>query len=277
MKRIIVVLLLLPLFSYSQGFGDYIKENAIEIKSINNLPQDLYVSFSKFDLIMVGEMHGTQEPSLFVESLAKLIAKKEGEVSVGLEAPMRELSAFIENPTERNLLNSKFFSQENVDGRNGQSWFDLILHCAQDTNIHLFFFDNVNTKKGENRDSIMYVGIKNQKRRFPKHKIITISGSIHNWRVPFNDMVTMGMFCLKDTLNFPYDKVCSINHVYSEGTMLNNIGKGLELSTILFEESIYSKSVDYENYLVFYEFGKQNKNNCLLYTKKVNHSRKIKK
>ena len=68
-----------------------------------------------------------------------------------------------------------------------------------------------------------------------------------------------------------------INHTYSEGTMLNNIGNGLELSIIPFEESLYSKSIDYENYLVFYDFGKENRHNCLYYSKKVNHSKEIKK
>ena len=277
MKQLISIFLILPLCSFSQDFGDYIKENAIEIENNNNLSQEVYDSISRFELIMVGEMHGTQEPSSFVESLSKLIAEKEGAVSVGLEIPINELSNFIESPTENNLLNSNFFSKKNVDGRNGQSWFDLILHCTKDTNINLFFFDNVNTTKNEKRDSIMYVGIKNQKFQFPKNKIITISGNIHNWRIPFNDMTTMAMYCLKDTMNFSYDKICSISHTYSEGTMLNNIGNGLELSTIPFEENIYSKSIDYENYLVFYEFGKENRYNCLYYTKKVNHSKEIKK
>jgi hypothetical protein len=221
-------------------------------------------------------MHGTQEPSLLVESLAKLIAKKEGMVSVGLEIPINELSNFIENSTENNLLNSIFFSKENTDGRNGQSWFNLILRCSKDTNINLFFFDNVNTTKDEKRDSIMYVSVKNQRLQFPNNKIITISGNIHNWRIPYNDMTTMGMYCLKDTVNFSYDKICSIDHSYSEGTMLNDTGNGLELSTILFEENLYSKSIDYENYLVFYDFGKENSYNCLYYSKKVNHSKEIK-
>jgi hypothetical protein len=276
MKQLISIFLILPLFSFSQDFGNYIKENAIEIESNNNLSHEVYDSIAKFELIMVGEMHGTQEPSLLVESLAKLISKKEGVVSVGLEIPINELTSFIENPTKDNLLNSFFFSKENIDGRNGQSWFNLILNCTKDTNINLFFFDNVNTTKNEKRDSIMYLGIKNQKLLFPNNKIITISGNIHNWRIPFNDMVTMGMYCLKDTVNFSYDKVCSISHAYSEGTMLNNTGNGLELSTISFEENLYSKSIDYDDYLVFYEFGKKNRYNCLFYTKKVNHSKEIK-
>jgi len=277
MKQLILILLIYPLLSYSQDFGEYMKENAIKVESNNNLSQEVYDSISKYDLIMVGEMHGTKEPSIFVKSLAKLIVKNEGKVSVGLEIPINQLSNFIVNPTESNLLNSKFFSKENVDGRNGQAWFDLILNCSADTNINLFFFDNVNSQKGEKRDSIMYVGVKNQKMNYPKNKIITLSGNIHNWRIPFNDMTTMGMYCLMDTVNFSYDKVCSIQHVYSEGTMLNNVGNGLELSTITFEENLYSNSVEYENYLFLYEFGKKNRYNCLFYTKRVNHSEEIKK
>lgn len=268
--------MILPLFSDAQDFGDYIKENAIEIENINNLSQEVYDSISKFELIMVGEMHGTQEPSLLVESFAKLIVKKEGMVSVGLEIPIVELSNFIENPTEDNLLKSKFFSKENIDGRNGQSWFNLILNCAKDTNIKLFFFDNVNTKKGEKRDSIMYEGIKNQKLEYPENKVITLSGNIHNRRIPFDNMITMGTYCLKDTVNFSYNKVCSINHSFSEGTMLNNVGNGLELTTIPFKENLYSESIDFENYLVFYEFGPEKRYNCLFYTKKVNYSKEIK-
>ena len=59
MKQLILIFLILPLFSFSQDFGDYIKENAIEIESNNSLSQEVYDSISKFELIMVGEMHGT--------------------------------------------------------------------------------------------------------------------------------------------------------------------------------------------------------------------------
>ena len=87
----------------------------------------------------------------------------------------------------------------------------------------------------------------------------------------------MGMHCLGDTINFPRDKVCSINHVYSEGTLLNNIGNGLEMRTITFKESVFSKSVEYDNYLLFYKFGSVNKHNCLYYSRKVNHSTEVKR
>ncbi|PZE15588.1 hypothetical protein DNU06_17305 [Putridiphycobacter roseus] len=265
----------MPFCAFNQDFGEYIKENAIEIDSNVNSRPEVYAAISKFELIMVGEMHGTQEPAGLVDVLAKVIVKNEGFVSVGLEIPTDELSNFIKNPTEENLLNSVFFSKENIDGRNGQAWFDLILNCTKDTSINLFFFDNV--VEGEIRDSIMYLGILNQKLKFPESKIITISGNIHNWSLPYNDMPTMGMYCLNDTINFTRDKACSINHAYSEGTLLNNTGNGLEMRTITFKESVYSKSVEYENYLLFYKFGSKNKHNCLYYSKKVNHSAEVKR
>lgn len=275
MKQLILIFFILPLVSFSQDFGKYIKDNAIEIESKTNLSSEIYDAISKYELIMIGEMHGTQEPSLLVEAFAKLIVKKEGMVSVGLEIPIDEISTFIENPTTDNLLNSKFFSKENTDGRNGQAWFNLILNCTKNPNIKLFFFDNADIEKGEQRDPIMYSSVKSQKILYPNNKIITISGNIHNWVIPYNDMPTMGMYCLKDTLNFSADKICSIDHVYSEGTMLNSTGNGLELSTIPFEENFYSESIEYENYLVFYDFGTENRYNGLYYTQKVNHSKRI--
>jgi hypothetical protein len=275
MKPLIFILFLLPIFSISQDFGEHIKENAIEIKDINKLDQPIYDALSTFELITVGEMHGTKEPANCVKSLSTLILEKEGEVSVGLEIPDNQLTLFIENPTPENLLNSVFFSKENIDGRNGSAWYNLILYCINDTNINLFFFDNHSNYNGVKRDSVMYLGIKEQKINHPNSKIITLSGNIHNSRIPFNEMTTMGMYCLKDTLNFSSDKICSIHHVFSEGTMLNNTGNGLELRTIPFEDNIFSTSINFQNYLIHYNFGSENRYNCIIYTRKVSQSERL--
>lgn len=271
MKYILTVLLLFSINCYSQDFGEHFKKSAIEIANLDTLSNAIYDSISNFELIMVGEFHGTQEPAKFVAGLSNLISKKEGAVCVGLEIPKNELSEFIQNPSKENLLSSKFFSKTNVDGRNGQSWFDLVMYCTMDSTINLFFFDNSEPSKGEKRDSIMYVGVKNQKKLFPNTKIITLTGNIHNWRVPFNEMTTMGMYCLQDTLHFSSSKICNINHVFSEGTMRNNTGNGLELNTIEFEESVMTQSVNFTNYLVLYNYS-GSRYNGILYTRKVNQS-----
>lgn len=276
MKHILLLFFISPLLSFSQGFGEHIKQNAIPIDTITILSEAVSDSLTHFELIMVGEYHGTQEPAAFVKSLANLIAQKEGVVSVGLEIPIIQLSGFIENPTKENLLKTKFFSKENMDGRNGQAWFDLVLYCANNERINLFAFDNIPINSSHKRDSIMYVGIKNQKLKFPNSKIITLSGNVHNMQTPYNNVSSMAMYCLQDSNTFSTDKICAINHVFSEGTMLNNIGNGLELRTLTFTESIFTTSVNFPNYLILYNILNSSYNG-ILYTRKVHHSNVINK
>ena len=275
MKLALYIILSIPFSLFSQDFSQYIKENAMEVKDISKLDADVYNAISTYELIMVGEMHGTQEPAKLVQSFTNLILANENSVSVGLEIPQKELDNFIKNPSEKTLLESKFFTKKNIDGRNGNAWLELILYCSKNPNINLFFFDNYDYQKNQKRDSIMYKGIVAEKKQYPDNKIITLSGNIHNWRIPFKEMITMGMYCFQDTINFSSEKICSINHAYSEGTMLNNTGNGLELREIDFEESIFSKSAEYENYLVFYGLEYDSRYSCTFYSEKVHHSEKI--
>jgi hypothetical protein len=277
MKYIILILSISPLLSFAQGFGDYIKKNAIEISVPDSLNEEIYNRLKKYQLIMIGEMHGTQEPARLVSGIAKLIVKFEGTVSIGLEMPEDELIEFIDNPSDSILRLTKFFSKTNIDGRNGKSWFDLILYCNSDPKINLFLFDNFKSYEIENRDSAMYLTIVRQLKRHSNSRIITLSGNIHNWLIPYKTAPTMGNYCMNDTINFSKDKICSINHVYSEGTMLNNTGNGLELTTIEFEESIYSNANDFTNYLLFFKSAKPYQYNGMLYTRIVNHSEEIEK
>ncbi|MGL1886384.1 MAG: hypothetical protein OCD76_07710 [Reichenbachiella sp.] len=277
MKYLCLFLSLLPTFLYSQGFGEYVSKNAVEVHSLINLNNEVYDLIMDYQLIMIGEMHGTQEPAKLVSGIAKVVVENEGQVSVGLEIPQNEVAKFVQSPTDSVLRITEFFSKENIDGRNGESWFDLIIYCNTNPNINLFFYDNFKEYHMVNRDSAMYLTIVQQVKKYPSSKVITLSGNIHNWLIPYKESLTMGYYCVNDTVNFSRAKVCSINHIYSEGTMLNNTGNGIELSDIDFSESIYSESVDFNNYLLFYESSKPYQYSGVLYTRKVNHSKKLRK
>lgn len=272
-----ICLLLTSLIGFSQGFVENIHQNAIEVNQDFSLDSIQYNAFKKYNLIMVGEMHGTQEPAKFVEGLAHLILENENTVSIGLEIPTDEMILFSKFPSDSTLRISKFFTKKNSDGRNGQAWFNLIKYCISDHRIKLFLLDNYNSMEigVENRDSAMYLSIKKQLNDFPNSKIITLSGNIHNWLIPFKNKATMGYYCMLDSLAFKAGTICSINHVYSEGTMLNNTGNGLEFRTVEFQESVYSESTDYKNYLVFYNTAKPSQYNCTFYTRKVHYSAEI--
>jgi hypothetical protein len=258
---------------FSQGWKEYIAKHALSLGKDLELDSSHYNSFKNYRLIMMGEMHGTLEPAKMVEQLAKLLLLREDSVSIGLEIPEKEMSVFLRKPTEKNLKESHFFSKPNEDGRNGRAWFELVKYCMNEPRIHIFFFDNA-VSSDVPRDSIMYLEIKKQAILHPKNKILTISGNIHNQLITRNGSKTMGAYLSTDSLTFPKENICSIYHYYAEGTMLNNMGKGLELTTIKFQESDFTTG-PFENYFIFYESAEPTPNNCIFFTRKVHHSERL--
>lgn len=273
-KLILTFCLLLSSKLFSQTWKEYIAQNALPVGKTLELDSSLYHSFKDYRLIMMGEMHGTLEPAKMVEQLAHLILLYEDSVSIGLEIPENEMSAFLQNPSEKTLKESPFFSKPNEDGRNGRAWFELVRYCMNEPRVSVFFFDN-SVSPDVPRDSIMYLEVKKQAVLHPRNKILTISGNIHNQLIARNGSKTMGAYLSADSSIFLKEQICSIYHYYAEGTMLNNTGKGLELTTIEFQESDFS-SGKHENYFIFYDSAEPTPNNCIFFTRKVHHSEVLK-
>lgn len=273
-QKLLILFLLFQTVSFGQGFGEYITQYAIPFIDTRHLNDTIYHEIKDKQIIMVGEIHGTKESAEFVESLAKLISKKEGKVLVGIEIWSEIMNGIDTLNVEASVNQTVFFSRENTDGRNGIAWRDLVTHCLEDSLIDLFFFDNSNEYRfmGFERDSAMYLSVLEQFIKDPSRKIITLSGNVHNMLVPMGEMKTMGTYIVNDTLNFTKNSICSVQHVYSEGTMLNNTGNGLELKNIEFEESLYSKSHSSSNYFITYTAVQPSPYNGLFYTRKINHS-----
>ncbi len=259
---------------FSQTWKEYIAQNALPVGKTLELDSSLYHSFKNYRLIMLGEMHGTLEPAKMVDQLAQLILLYEDSVSIGLEIPEKEMSSFLKNPSEKALKESQFFSKPNEDGRNGRAWFELVRYCMNEPRVSVFFYDNA-VSPDVPRDSIMYLEVKKQAVLHPKNKILTISGNLHNQLIGRNGSKTMGAYLSADSSIFPKEQICSIYHYYAEGTMLNNTGKGLELTTIEFQESDFTAG-QFENYFIFYDSPEPTPNNCIFFTRKVHHSEVLK-
>lgn len=273
MKYIFKILMLFWLTTaLCQDDAQFLKDNAIEIENLSKLHSSVYEEISSYEVIMVGEMHGTKEPAEFVYGLAKLIAEKEGKVTVGIEISENAINLKPEQINKENLLKTDFFTRENTDGRNGQTWFDLLMNCSSDSRIKVAYFDTY-IEEAANRDESMYLNIKKLKETEPDTKIITLSGNVHNSLIPFEEQKTMGYYIYSDTKTFNKDKIASINHMYSAGTMMNNTGNGLELREVGPYENIYSASLDYKKYLC--KLMNKRSFNYLLYTEEVNHSELI--
>lgn len=227
----------------------YIQEKAIAVDTVNYSEDLLYSHLSDYDLILVGERHGSQEPAALVLQFARLISKKETQVIVALEIPEKEMQGYMDNPSRTSLQETPFFSKPNKYGRNTQACFDLILGCAEDNNIQLLYMDNAEKGTKASRDSMMYLSLLKARKSKPNIKIITLSGNIHNWLKPFKGKSTLGSLCFNDSLNFT--NICSINHLFGGGTTLNNKGSGLRLDSIPFQPNLFSKAVSFSKYLLF--------------------------
>jgi hypothetical protein len=275
MKKLVIIFLTFITNAYAQDFNAYINLNAIEITRLDSLETNLYEVIKSKELILIGEMHGTNEPSSFVKSLSELILQHESEVCIGIELPAKEINTNQPISVDSILYQSIFFHKENTDGRNGKAWFDLIQYGLSNPKINLFFMDNAKASENDLRDSIMYLSVVDAKLKYPNTKIITLSGNIHNSLVPFRKKPTLGSLCHSDTVHFDSSKIISICHQFDSGYMYNNGGEGIQLREIQSQKTIYRTATSYINYILFYETKELSMYNCVFFTNLVTPSFKL--
>lgn len=259
------------LSSNGQDIIGELQKHAIPISDLHNLDSAIYDEIKDYEIIMVGEMHGTNEPTEFVFGLVKLLSKQGENVVLAMEIPKAEIGE-IDLVDETTLRSSKYFSKENSDGRNGKAWFNLIIKSSLLANVNIEFIDNEYFLP---RDSSMYIDLVKVRNKYSGSKIVTLTGNIHNWLKPFRESPTMGSYLVNDTLNFQRQNIMSINHIYKEGTMMNNIGNGLELRTVAGKDNFYNQTIEAKKYLCRTLLESQNQYTHFLYTEKVTHSDKL--
>ncbi len=247
-----------------------LKKSAIPIKSLSKLSNKIYDEIANFEILMIGEMHGTNEPAEFAYGLCELITEHEDNVIMAMEIRSSLMNNLSDEMSISQLKELDFFRRKNFDGRNGVAWLDLVHKSAKNERIILKFIDN--SYPSSTRDSSMYMEIRNIHNNHPNTKIVTLTGNVHNSFTPLFDKVRIGGYLLKDSVNFDSKKIMSINHVFSEGSMLNNDGTGLKISTIERKENIYNTTLSHEMFL--YKKFPEEQNRCthILYTDKVTAS-----
>jgi len=274
MKRCIlstlVMVLLLQITTTAQE-TNYIQEHAVKIDNLSRLSDNIYDAMHPFKLIMVGEMHGTNEPAAFVASLAALLASHGDSVCIGLEIPADQMEAFTSKPTRDNVKRSSFFKTLSVDGRASDAWAAIIESAVSNSRISIFFFDITTSdqKNSYDRDSMMFVNVKRQMTTHPNHTFITLSGNVHSMTQQFRGSPKMGYYLATDESLGLYNRVCSVSNNYSSGTMLNNSGHGLELKTVNMNDTPYSTSVNYNNYLMLIPTNPSKACSAILFTRTI--------
>jgi hypothetical protein len=257
----------------SQNSSDYFKTDIdiIEIEKLESLSSFLWPYLTPYKLIMIGEMHGTNEPASFVTGLAQLFTFHGDSVQVGFEIPSDQMNEFLKLKTEKSIYNAEFFSKISNDGRASKAWATAIATLNKNPRINIFFYDIISgeSKFIDDRDSIMYLKIKSNIKAHPKWKTITLSGNIHNMLQPYKGEKKTAFFLLNDVELKLKNNLCALNHTYQSGTMLNNIGKGLELRQVNMGESSYSKRSHFDNFLFLHKYDPANTYSGFFFTKTV--------
>ena len=248
-----------------QDVETQLRANAVQIVYLDTLEKPIYDKLKDFKLVMIGEMHGTNEPANFLIGLTELFANNGDTIQVGFEIPSEKM-------TDSSIMQSAYFMNNLTDGRSSFSWANAITRLSKNSRVQIFFFDinKTDTKNYQDRDSLMYLKIKKRIEEHPNWKTVTLSGNIHNMRNQIIELPTTAYYLCNDKdLNLS-DKICTINHYFLRGTMLNNIGNGLELRQVDNKSSVYSETLNFDNYFYLYPTAKNY--NGIIFTKTVTAS-----
>lgn len=259
------LILLSTLFSitvYGQDFTINLNKNAVPIEKTDSSQQNIFNLLHGYSVIMIGEIHGTNEPINFVETLVEIFTRNGDSVQVGFEIPSKQMSTFLKQPIKGNLLKSEFFAFPSGDGRASLAWYKAMANILKNTKTSIFFFDK-NTGDNRNADSVMYLNIKSRIKKYRNWKTITICGGSHNKLFDKDGLNRIGSLLIADKELNMADSLCSLNHEFKEGETLWNSFKP--------NETVYSK-VGYDNYLYMFPKNNSEPYTGILYTKYLTKS-----
>jgi len=250
----------------AQTLDKFIGAHAVRVDMTNHSKNDsLLQQLSGYKLVMVGEMHGTQEPAQFVSYLVDQLVANGSDVQLGIEIPEEMVKEFILKPSAEHLRESDFFKRGFLDGRANRDWFNVIVKYQSSQKVKLFFYD---TESNMNPDSIMYARVRQKIIDKPTATTVLLGGNFHNRLIDSRSGKPMGAYFLNDRTISNLGKICAINHQYKYGTMKNSSGQGLQLRVIESAPTYYSEATHFKAY---YSVLPENEYpySAVLYTEKV--------
>ena len=199
MKRLFVfIFYLFPLLLQAQTYNpDLFKQYVIPItKALDDTNTVLYDSLKNYNLIMIGEKHGTKEYVQFMNGLIKDFTVRHKKVIAGFEVERGIMHDSLKNLTYEQLANSEFFNKD-IDGRENSTSANIIASLSDDSNVSLVFFDiriiPINRKQlkdtskanyikyvGLYRDSMMYESLNSAIKKDTNAVAISICGDYHS-------------------------------------------------------------------------------------------------
>ena len=144
--------------------------------------QPLIALASRSDILILGEVHGTQEVPQFVTGLMKELIRL-GYRGLALEIPADQRSALANWARGKQPDPPPFFTQPSPDGRGNKQ----VLECVRDAvhkGLEILCFDvepKQPSHRWSQRDANMARNFTGQRDRFcPGRKVVGISGNLHS-------------------------------------------------------------------------------------------------
>ncbi|MCP3058587.1 hypothetical protein LXT21_07370 [Myxococcus sp. K38C18041901] len=178
-------------------------------------------------VMMLGELHGTQEVPRFVAQTSCQVTVAGTPVTVGLEIPLENqgrVDAFLDSKGEEGdwlkLMESPFWRSPYPDGRGSEAMANMLEQLrqlrSQGLDVDVVVFDHPKAN-GQQREDAMAATLVHQVESAPKRFYVVLSGNIHSRTkkgLPWNkDHRPMGLL-LKEKL----DDVVALDMAYDSGT-----------------------------------------------------------
>lgn len=269
---VIAITTLLAFCAHAQSTQAALKTNAFALDLSDTTPNKrLLEIFGPHRIIMMGEMHGTQEPARFVSYAVDQLLKAGKTVNLGLEIPAVQMQDFTAAPSAKSLKQSAFFRTGFPDGRPGSAWFNLIDTYIGNKDVHLFFFDADPDAGTTDYDKYMHAVVRNVMMQHREATTVLLSGNIHNRLIPFSGGKTLACYLQQDTTLLTPAGVLAINHQFKFGAMENVTSEGFGIHKIEPTLTSFSEAVPFKMY-----FSTLDKNagpyNAVFYTEEVTPS-----
>ncbi len=266
---------LLTAYAQAQNPADTLKP--VQVVKPDSLGEDIYQMLRPYQLLLIGETHGTNESANLVTGLLKIMLAHGDSVQIGLEIKLSQMNDFHGNLNDATLLTSEFFSGKNHNPQASEAWAKLILYASKNTRCKLFFFDVVYTDDNRlyPRDSAMYLNIKEKMKEHPSWKTIVLTGDIHSRTSPYNNIPTLGYYLSTDAAIAAFSPIISIVHRYKTGELWDTSGLLPQEYEKWHEDLPYIKTKDLKSYLLLLPGKTNNTSSCIYYTEKATRSRII--
>lgn len=121
----------------------------------------------------------------------------------------------------------------------------------------------------------MYQKIKTQILKNPTWKTITLSGNVHNMLLNWREEIKAGAYLKSDSQLNITNSILSFNHYYSKGSMINDMGTGLNLRELDNSKATFATSVNYDNYLLVYPDGLNVSHNAIIFSRKITAAKMV--